>query len=110
MHDSLAPLSGGIAMVNMLVSAIWGGIGCGLQQFIVYLLLGVFLAGVMTGRAPAGPAGAAAADHPAGVHRDHPGRARPGRHLLPRLPWHQPGLLRVRVGLCQQRFGLRRPG
>ncbi|WP_333629603.1 potassium-transporting ATPase subunit KdpA, partial [Stenotrophomonas cyclobalanopsidis] len=52
MHDSLAPLSGGIAMVNMLVSAIWGGIGCGLQQFIVYLLLGVFLAGLMTGRTP----------------------------------------------------------
>ena len=35
MHDSLAPLSGGIAMVNMLVSAICG-IGCGLQQFIVF--------------------------------------------------------------------------
>ena len=52
MHDSLAPLSGGIAVVNMLVSAIWGGIGCGLQQFLVYLLLGVFLAGLMTGRTP----------------------------------------------------------
>ena len=52
MHDSLSPLSGGIALVNMLVSAIWGGIGCGLQQFIVYLLLGVFLAGLMTGRTP----------------------------------------------------------
>ncbi|PJL14857.1 potassium-transporting ATPase subunit KdpA [Stenotrophomonas maltophilia] len=52
MHDSLSPLSGGLAMVNMLVSAIWGGIGCGLQQFIVYLLLGVFLAGLMTGRTP----------------------------------------------------------
>ncbi|KAF1013581.1 MAG: Potassium-transporting ATPase potassium-binding subunit [Stenotrophomonas maltophilia] len=52
MHDSLAPLTGGMAMVNMLVSAIWGGIGCGLQQFIVYLLLGVFLAGLMTGRTP----------------------------------------------------------
>ncbi|WMJ71392.1 potassium-transporting ATPase subunit KdpA [Stenotrophomonas sp. 24(2023)] len=52
MHDSLAPLTGGMALVNMLVSAIWGGIGCGLQQFIVYLLLGVFLAGLMTGRTP----------------------------------------------------------
>ena len=39
-------------MVNMLVNAIWGGVGCGLQQFIVYLLLSVFLAGLMTGRTP----------------------------------------------------------
>ncbi|HEY4582257.1 MAG TPA: potassium-transporting ATPase subunit KdpA [Lysobacter sp.] len=52
MHDSLAPLTGGMAMVNMLVNAIWGGIGCGLQQFLVYLLLSVFLAGLMTGRTP----------------------------------------------------------
>lgn len=52
MHDSLAPLTGGVAMGNMLVNAIWGGIGCGLQQFLVYLLLAVFLAGLMTGRTP----------------------------------------------------------
>ena len=52
MHDSLAPLSGLIAMINMLINAIWGGIGCGLQQFIVYLILTVFLAGLMTGRTP----------------------------------------------------------
>lgn len=52
MHDSLAPLTGGIAMVNMLINAIWGGIGCGLQQFLVYLLLAVFLSGLMTGRTP----------------------------------------------------------
>jgi len=52
MHDSLSPLAGAVPMVNMLVNAIWGGIGCGLQQFIVYLMLGVFLAGLMTGRTP----------------------------------------------------------
>lgn len=52
MHDSLAPLTGLDTLVNMLVNAIWGGIGCGLQQFLVYLLLGVFLAGLMTGRTP----------------------------------------------------------
>lgn len=52
MHDSLAPLTGGVAMVDMLVNAIWGGIGCGLSQFLVYLLLAVFLAGLMTGRTP----------------------------------------------------------
>ena len=52
MHDSLSPLTGGMAMVNMLVNAIWGGVGCGLQQFLVYLMLSVFLAGLMTGRTP----------------------------------------------------------
>jgi potassium-transporting ATPase potassium-binding subunit len=52
MHDSLAPLTGLDALLNMLINAIWGGIGCGLQQFLVYLLLSVFLAGLMTGRTP----------------------------------------------------------
>jgi potassium-transporting ATPase potassium-binding subunit len=52
MHDSLAPLTGGVAIVNMLINAIWGGIGCGLSQFLVYLLLAVFLSGLMTGRTP----------------------------------------------------------
>jgi K+-transporting ATPase ATPase A chain len=52
MHDSLSPLGGGVALVDMLINAIWGGIGCGLSQFIVYLLLAVFLAGLMTGRTP----------------------------------------------------------
>ena len=52
MHDSLAPLTGLVTLGNMLVNAIWGGIGCGLQQFLVYLLLSVFLAGLMTGRTP----------------------------------------------------------
>ena len=52
MHDSLAPLTGAVAIVDMLVNAIWGGVGCGLMQFLVYLLLAVFLAGLMTGRTP----------------------------------------------------------
>lgn len=52
MHDSMTPLTGGVQISNMLVNAIWGGIGCGALQFIVYLLLAVFLAGLMTGRTP----------------------------------------------------------
>jgi len=52
MLDSAAPLTGMVAMADMLINAIWGGVGCGLQQFIVYLLLSVFLAGLMTGRTP----------------------------------------------------------
>lgn len=52
MLDSAAPLTGMVALSNMLINAIWGGVGCGLQQFIVYLLLSVFIAGLMTGRTP----------------------------------------------------------
>lgn len=52
MHDSSAPLTGFVALANMLTNAIWGGIGCGLQQFIIYLFLAVFIAGLMTGRTP----------------------------------------------------------
>lgn len=52
MHDSVAPLTGLVTISNMLINAIWGGIGSGLQQYLVYLLLAVFLAGLMTGRTP----------------------------------------------------------
>lgn len=52
MHDSASPLTGLVALANMLINAIWGGIGCGLQQFIIYLFLAVFIAGLMTGRTP----------------------------------------------------------
>lgn len=52
MHDSASPLTGLVALSDMLINAIWGGIGCGLQQFIIYLFLAVFIAGLMTGRTP----------------------------------------------------------
>lgn len=52
MHDSAAPFTGFVAIANMLINAIWGGIGSGLQQFLIYLFLAVFIAGLMTGRTP----------------------------------------------------------
>ena len=52
MHDSLNPLAGGVAISGMLINAIWGGVGCGLVGFLVYLLVGVFLSGLMIGRTP----------------------------------------------------------
>ncbi|NCI78910.1 potassium-transporting ATPase subunit KdpA [Acinetobacter kanungonis] len=52
MHDSASPLTGLVALCNMLINAIWGGIGCGLLQFFIYLFLAVFIAGLMTGRTP----------------------------------------------------------
>lgn len=52
MHDSLNPAAGMVAMAGMLVNAVWGGVGCGLVGFLVFLLLAVFLSGLMIGRTP----------------------------------------------------------
>ncbi len=52
MHDSLNPVAGLVAMGGMLINAVWGGVGCGLVGFLVYLLVTVFLSGLMIGRTP----------------------------------------------------------
>lgn len=52
MHDSLNPLAGTVALANMLINSIWGGIGCGLVGHLVFLLLSIFIAGLMIGRTP----------------------------------------------------------
>lgn len=52
MHDSLAPLSGGIAMINMMLNLVFGGKGVGLMNMILYVLLTVFICGLMIGRTP----------------------------------------------------------
>jgi K+-transporting ATPase ATPase A chain len=53
MHDSLSPLAGGVAIFNiMLGEIIFGGIGCGLYGMLMYVLLTVFIAGLMVGRTP----------------------------------------------------------
>ena len=52
MHDSLNPTAGLVAISGMLINAVWGGVGCGLVGFIVYLLVTVFLSGLMIGRTP----------------------------------------------------------
>jgi K+-transporting ATPase ATPase A chain len=52
MHDSLNPLTGAVAIANMLVNSIWGGVGSGLVGFFVFVLATAFLAGLMIGRTP----------------------------------------------------------
>lgn len=52
MHDSLNPLTGLVLLAGMLMNATWGGIGCGLTTFLIYLIVTVFLAGLMIGRTP----------------------------------------------------------
>jgi len=53
MHDSLSPLSGLVAMFNlMLGEIIFGGVGSGLYGMIVFIIITVFIAGLMVGRTP----------------------------------------------------------
>lgn len=52
MHDSLMPLSGAIALMNMMLNVIFGGKGVGLMNMIMYAILTVFLCGLMVGRTP----------------------------------------------------------
>lgn len=53
MHDSLTPLSGGVALFNiMLGELLFGGVGVGLCSMIMFVLLTVFLCGLMVGRTP----------------------------------------------------------
>ncbi|WP_282347470.1 potassium-transporting ATPase subunit KdpA [Pseudomonas sp. PS01301] len=53
MHDSLNPLSGMVALVNMMLGeVIFGGVGAGLYGMLLNVLLTVFLAGLMIGRTP----------------------------------------------------------
>ena len=52
MHDTLMPLSGGVALVNMMLNVIFGGKGVGLMNMILYVILAVFICGLMIGRTP----------------------------------------------------------
>ncbi|GIL16378.1 MAG: potassium-transporting ATPase potassium-binding subunit [Oligoflexia bacterium] len=53
MHSSLSPLSGGIAIFNMMLGEIvFGGVGAGLYGMLLFVLLTIFLAGLMVGRTP----------------------------------------------------------
>jgi len=53
MHDSLSPLAGMITMLNlMLGEVIFGGVGSGLYGMVIFIILTVFIAGLMVGRTP----------------------------------------------------------
>ncbi len=53
MHDSLTPLAGGIALFNLMLGEIvFGGVGAGLYGMLLYVILTVFIAGLMVGRTP----------------------------------------------------------
>ncbi|HUD66950.1 MAG TPA: potassium-transporting ATPase subunit KdpA [Candidatus Sulfotelmatobacter sp.] len=52
-HDSFTPLGGMVPMVNIMLSeVIFGGVGSGMYGILVYIVLAVFIAGLMVGRTP----------------------------------------------------------
>jgi K+-transporting ATPase ATPase A chain len=53
MHDSLTPLGGMVPLINiMLGEVIFGGVGAGMYGILVFVILSVFIAGLMVGRTP----------------------------------------------------------
>jgi len=52
MHDSLNPLTGLMPMVGMWLNMTFGGVGVGLINLFIYIIVGVFICGMMVGRTP----------------------------------------------------------
>lgn len=52
MHDSLMPLTGMSALLGMMINALYGGVGVGFLNFYVFIIISVFIAGLMVGRTP----------------------------------------------------------
>jgi K+-transporting ATPase ATPase A chain len=53
MHDSFMPLGGMVPLINMMLGEIiFGGVGSGLYGMLIYVVLSVFIAGLMVGRTP----------------------------------------------------------
>jgi potassium-transporting ATPase potassium-binding subunit len=53
MHDSFMPLGGLVPLVNMMLGeVIFGGVGAGLYGMLIFVVLAVFIAGLMVGRTP----------------------------------------------------------
>lgn len=52
MHDSFTPLTGMFAMLGMMVNAFFGGVGVGFLNFYIFIIIAVFISGLMVGRTP----------------------------------------------------------
>ena len=52
MHDSLTPLGGMAAMLGMMVNSFYGGVGVGFLNFYIFIIIAVFISGLMVGRTP----------------------------------------------------------
>src|SRR5674476_63943 len=52
MHDSSMPISGLMQMLGMMINAFYGGCGVGILNFFIYIIIAVFISGLMVGRTP----------------------------------------------------------
>lgn len=52
MHDSFTPLSGMFAMLGMMINSFYGGVGVGFLNFYIFIIIAVFISGLMVGRTP----------------------------------------------------------
>lgn len=52
MHDTLTPLGGLITIANMMLNTVFGGVGAGFLNVLMYAMIAVFLSGLMVGRTP----------------------------------------------------------
>ncbi len=52
MHDSMTPLSGMYTMLGMMINSFFGGVGVGFLNFYIFIILAVFISGLMVGRTP----------------------------------------------------------
>ena len=52
MHDSLTPMSGAIILLDMMINALYGGVGVGLLNYFIFVIVAVFISGLMVGRTP----------------------------------------------------------
>lgn len=52
MHDSLNPIAGLVPMALMMLNVVFSGIGAGFENMLMYVIVAVFLAGLMVGRTP----------------------------------------------------------
>lgn len=52
MHDTLTPLGGLVPMLHMMLNCVFGGKGVGLMNMVMYVILAVFICGLMVGRTP----------------------------------------------------------
>ncbi len=52
MHDSFTPLAGMSAMLGMMVNSFYGGVGVGYLNFYIFIIIAVFIGGLMVGRTP----------------------------------------------------------
>jgi len=52
MHDSMMPVSGLAQMFDMMINAFYGGIGVGFLNFYIFIIIAVFISGLMVGRTP----------------------------------------------------------